>query len=261
MTPVLRPNFSTVTEQPGQLASRSQLQMMAARYAWAGGLALDKDLLEVACGAGMGLAALARSARWVEAVDVDDRNLGLARANCAHLPNVHLRRAQAEDLPYAEASFDLVVLFEALYYLSDPWRFFRQAHRVLRPGGRLLISTVNREWTGFNPSPFHTRYLSAAELGRGLAECGFEVGLEAGFPEGRGALAGLVGSLRGAAVRLGWMPRTMRGKAFLKRVFYGRLEPIPSQLDPNRYRWPKFAPFDPVTGDGFRVLYAEARKI
>ena len=163
MNAALAPSYLAVTERPGQLASRMQLEMMEARYAWAAEHAREKDVLEAACGAGMGLPVLADVARSVQAGDVDLENLraagGVRRESEHHREGVPRRGASV-----SKESFDLVLLFEAIYYLPDARRFFQETRRVLRPGGKLLIVTVNPEWDGFNPSPLWTRYWSAAEL-------------------------------------------------------------------------------------------------
>jgi SAM-dependent methyltransferase len=254
-------SFSTVTEQPGQLASRLQLDMMAARYAWAAGFAEGRDVLEVACGAGMGLGLLASRARSVEAGDLDGDNLAAARRTYAGEERIRIRPLDAMQLPYAGESFDLVLLFEAIYYLADAYAFFAEAHRVLRPGGLLLIATVNCEWEGFNPSPFSIQYFSASQLRGGLQRCGFEAELKSGFPEQQSASAALVGAIRRAAVGLHLVPRTMSGKALLKRLFYGRLQRVPARLSSNPGSLETLTPVLPETDlKRYRVLYASARK-
>lgn len=253
-------SYFTVTEQPGQAASRLQLEMMAARYAWAARYASGADVLEAACGSGTGLGILAAAARRVDAGDIDQANLEAARRTWADQPRIHLRHFDAMELPYENARFDVVLLFEAIYYLESPERFFAAAHRALRPGGYLLITTVNPEWSGFNPSPRHTRYLAASELAASLEACGFAVEVKAGFAEQDTLASRAIGLIRRAAVACGLVPRTMAGKRFLKRIFYGRLEPIPARLDPRRF---SLSPPSPLPSGGlsrFRVLYAAARK-
>ena len=72
-----------------------------------------------------------------------------------------------------DGSFDVAIMFEAIYYLADPEQFLEECRRVLVPGGTLLLSTANREWTGFTSSALATRYLSASELSALLARHGF----------------------------------------------------------------------------------------
>jgi SAM-dependent methyltransferase len=237
------------------------MAMLQTRYDWAASHAEHKDVLEIACGAGLGLGWLARVARSVEAGDLDEANCRLAQATYAGYRNIRVRLMDAMSLPFGEESFDLVLLFEALYYLADVERVFREARRVLRPGGKLLVATVNPEWRGFNPSPLSSRYLSAAELNQALLAAGFETRLLAGFPERKDRAAAWVTAVRRAAVQMGWMPATMAGKAFLKRLFYGPLESIPRQLEPDGV---KPEAMTAVSGDldlgNYRVLYAEATR-
>ena len=222
MNPALARSYLTVTEQPGQPASRIQLEMLEARYAWAATQAGDKDVLEAGCGAGLGLPLLGRVARSVQAGDVDAENLRAARAACAGHANVALRAFHAENLPFPDEGFDLVLLFEAIYYVPDVRRFLEETRRVLRPGGKLLIVTVNPEWEGFHPSPLRTRYWSAADLLAVLREGGFTTRVQGAFPETGGWTASAISLVRRVAVALNLIPRTMRGKALLKRIFYGR---------------------------------------
>jgi SAM-dependent methyltransferase len=208
----------------------------------------------------MGLAALAEVARSVEAGDVDAENLRSARAVCAGNPNVAVREFDAGELPFASESFDLVLLFEAIYYLRDAGRFFHEAQRVLRKGGAVLIVTVNPEWDGFNPSPLKTRYWSAGDLRAALEEAGFAAQVQGAFPESRGSTASAIRVVRSAAVALHLIPRTMRGKARLKRIFYGRLKAVPQRLASRG----RAAQLEELQGRPderrYRVLYATARK-
>ena len=184
-----------------------------------------------------------------------------ARATYQDDDTIRLHVLDASDLPFPDSSFDVVLLFECIYYLPDPQRALEEAHRVLRPGGCLLIAPVNCEWRGFNPSPFSRQYPAADELQMRLEQCGFAVEMRAGFPESRGILSLLVSSIRRIAVRLRLVPRTMNGKAFLKRIFYGGLQPIPARMSLRPFT---IDPLEPVTAatdlTRYRVLYAAARR-
>ena len=69
---VMAADFASVTEQPWQGATRMQMSMLRTRYGWAAEYAAGKNILEVACGAGLGLGWLAKGARYVEAGDIDE---------------------------------------------------------------------------------------------------------------------------------------------------------------------------------------------
>jgi len=259
MNPALAPSYLTVTEQPGQPASRIQLEMLEARYAWAAMQAREKDVLEAGCGAGLGLPVLGRVARSVQAGDVDAENLRAARAACAPHANIAVRAFGADQLPFPSASCDLVLLFEAIYYLPDVGRFLQETQRVLRPGGTLLIVTVNPQWPGFNPSPLSTRYWSARDLFALLREGGFAARVQGAFREKAGWTSSVITVVRRAAVALNLIPRTMRGKAVLKRIFYGRLHAVP-QLAGTSSVSPRLEELGTAGSRHHRVLYATGQK-
>lgn len=254
----MKPSYTSVTELPGSGATREQLSMLYTRYRLAAEHAAGKEVLEVACGPGIGLGYLARTARIVVGGDYDETMLGQARAHYGR--RVYLVRLDAHALPFAARTFDVVLLYEALYYLSAPERFLREARRLLRAGGTLLISTVNRLWDGFNPSPYTFRYFSAPELLALLLQEGFAARLYAGFPaHARGGRDRVLAAARRAAVAFHLIPPGMKGKTVLKRLVYGRLQPLPPEATDEMA--PE-APLAPVpegdAADGFKVLYAVA---
>ena len=256
---VRAPDFSSITELPRQGATRMQMSMLRTRYGWAAQYTPGKDVLEVACGAGLGLGWLAERARRVAAGDVDEKNCRIARESHRGQANIRVEWMDALELPFEAGSFDVAVLFEAQYYLEDLPRFLAEARRVLRSGGALLISTVNCEWRGFHPSFLHTRYWTALELLHALEHAGFETHLCAGFPERNRGTHELRGRLKAMASQLGCIPRSMRAKALLKRIFYGRLDCIPQRLDPGEPAEPMI-PVDEGTDLAcYRTLYFEAR--
>ena len=132
---------------------------------------------------------------------------------------------------------------------------------MLRRGGILALCSVNREWSGCNPSPFSTRYLSAREVSELLRREGFEADLFGAFPVGKESVKDrLVSVIRRIAVGLHLIPRTMKGKEFLKRVFLGRLTQMPPELTEGMA---ERQPLVPLKADGpvpgYKVLYAVGR--
>ncbi len=136
----------------------------------------DKTVLEAGSGEGYGAALLATVAESVTCVDYDTSAVEHTRRR---YPELIVHQGNLIELPIADASVDVVVNFQVIEHLWDQPQFIAECLRVLRPGGRLLISTPNR--ITFSPgrdtplNPFHTRELNAAELTELLVDGGFEV--------------------------------------------------------------------------------------
>ena len=137
-------------------------------YRWWRSFVVGADVLEAGCGEGYGADALAGSARRVVGVELD----AAAAAHAARTyPSVPVVRADLAALPVADASVDVVATSQVYEHLHDQAGFLAACHRVLRPGGTLLLSTPNR-WTfspGHRPgqphlNPFHTREVDPREL-------------------------------------------------------------------------------------------------
>jgi SAM-dependent methyltransferase len=99
------------------------------------------DLLEVGGGQSGLSAMLYPKARIVNL----DMNPDLAAAPCNQDPRVCFVQGDATDLPFGDASFDLITMFDLLEHVPDDGAVAREALRVLRPGGWILVSTPNRE--------------------------------------------------------------------------------------------------------------------
>ncbi|MGH2400581.1 MAG: class I SAM-dependent methyltransferase, partial [bacterium] len=103
--------YTTVTEVPGSGATREQLAMLYTRYHFAATHCAGKDVLEVACGPGIGLGYLGRSARVVVGGDYDETMLQTAHAH--YRDRARVLRLDAHTLPFAGRAFDVIILFEA----------------------------------------------------------------------------------------------------------------------------------------------------
>jgi SAM-dependent methyltransferase len=134
----------------------------------------DRDVLEAGFGEGYGADLLADVARRIIGVDYDESAVAHVRAR---YPRVEAHHGNLAALPLAAASVDVVVNFQVIEHLWDQSQFVGECHRVLRPGGVLLMSTPNR--ITFTPgsdtpiNPFHTRELNAGEMTELLVDGGF----------------------------------------------------------------------------------------
>src|SRR4051812_36413451 len=100
------------------------------------------DVAELACGTAYFSAWLARAGASVVAVDLSREQLATARRLQRRLgPAFPLVQADAERLPMAGASFDLVVSEHGVAAWCDPERWLPEAARLLRPGGRMVFLT------------------------------------------------------------------------------------------------------------------------
>jgi len=98
------------------------------------------DTLEVAIGTGLNLPHYPPGVR-LTGVDLSPGMLALARRRAADLGRTaDLREADAQALPFADASFDTVVCTMSLCSVPDERAAIAEMHRVLRPGGQLLLA-------------------------------------------------------------------------------------------------------------------------
>ncbi len=91
--------------------------------------------LEVGCGTGHWLSVLEADTRQVFGLDL---SAGMLRQARRQAPRAALAQGQAGALPFAGASFDLILCVNALHHFPDPRAFIGEARRLLRPGGALV---------------------------------------------------------------------------------------------------------------------------
>jgi ubiquinone/menaquinone biosynthesis C-methylase UbiE len=104
-----------------------------------------QSVLEVGCGAGVDLARFAKGGATVTGVDLSSSAIDLARANLAQQGlTADLRVADAEQLPFADATFDLVFAHGVVQYTAHPRRLIDEVRRVLKPGGEAVFQVYNR---------------------------------------------------------------------------------------------------------------------
>jgi SAM-dependent methyltransferase len=104
------------------------------------------EVLEVGCGIGTDLVRFARGGAIVTGIDLSQTAIDLAQKNFAwnEVTARELRVANAEALPYADASFDVVYGHGVLQYTANASQLVTECHRVLRPGGLAVFMVYNR---------------------------------------------------------------------------------------------------------------------
>jgi SAM-dependent methyltransferase len=253
-------DFSSVSELAGDDVTQEQVERLAHRYFWAVSFCAGRDVLEVACGSGQGLGLLATRARCLWAGDIS-RPL-LERARRHYGARAALLELDAQRLPFPNACLDVVILFEAIYYLPDVRGFLAECRRVLRPGGQVLIASANPDLWDFNPSPYSVRYFGVTELGRLFHAEGFTCEFFGHLPVATLSWRQrLLRPIKKVAASLGLIPKTMAGKKWLKRLVFGHLVAMPAEITAQTAPCAAPAPLPPGKPERrFKVIYAAASK-
>ena len=122
-----------------------QRQVLALELLSAATSQADGRVLDVGCGDGFFLAELDRRGRlsergWeLQGIDVSPAVI----ANAQRWPYAFEQANLEQGIPFPDGSFDVVTAGEVIEHVYDPDRLLRESHRVLRPGGSLLITTPN----------------------------------------------------------------------------------------------------------------------
>jgi 2-polyprenyl-6-hydroxyphenyl methylase/3-demethylubiquinone-9 3-methyltransferase len=121
-----------------------------------------KRILDVGCGGGILADAMARKGADVLGIDLASKALRVAQLHAleAQTPGVHYREVSVEALAAEEpASFDAVTCMEMLEHVPDPASVVRACATVVKPGGWVFFSTINR-----NPKAFVLAIVGAEYL-------------------------------------------------------------------------------------------------
>lgn len=102
------------------------------------------DVLDIASGDGVLAELLAPHAHRYVCIDTSARVVAAASERLRRLSNVEVREGDMHELPFRDDSFDLVILMHALTYAHKPAQAVAEAARVLRRGGRLLLTSLAR---------------------------------------------------------------------------------------------------------------------
>jgi 2-polyprenyl-6-hydroxyphenyl methylase/3-demethylubiquinone-9 3-methyltransferase len=157
------------------------------------------QVLDVGCGGGILAEAMARRAAQVTGIDLATKPLGVARLHAleAGVENLDYREISAEALAAEQPGrFDVVTCMEMLEHVPEPAAIVRACAELLRPGGHLFFSTLNRNaksWLfGIVGAEYvlrllprgthdHARFIRPSELAHWCRDAGLAVGATRGL--------------------------------------------------------------------------------
>lgn len=107
-----------------------------------------KFVLDIGCGGGLISKPMIEQGALVAGIDLSPESIAAARAACAGQGDFKV--GDARKLPFGDRSFDTVLMADLLDHIPDYPMALAEAARVLKPGGRLFVGTINRNlWSAF----------------------------------------------------------------------------------------------------------------
>jgi 2-polyprenyl-6-hydroxyphenyl methylase/3-demethylubiquinone-9 3-methyltransferase len=160
---------STVNADPAELAKFSELahrwwdpesefrplhQINPLRLDWINGLSALRGsrVLDVGCGGGILADSMARNGAEVLGIDLSSKALRVAQLHAleAQTPHIQYREISVEDLAAEQPdSFDVVTCMEMLEHVPDPGSVVQACSKLVKPGGWVFFSTINRNVKSF----------------------------------------------------------------------------------------------------------------
>jgi len=250
-------NYFSVTEIAGNKVTKEQMDRMYHRYYWASRYCKNKNVIELACGTGPGLGLINNIASNLIASDIDDEILLIAKNY--YKSRIKIEHANATLLPYNNNSIDIIIIFEAIYYLENFQIFIDECVRVLTNNGKLLISSANSDLFDFNPSPYSFEYYGVRELSKKLKNSKFEIKFYGYLSIKEVSLIQRVlRPIKKILVAFNIFPKSMKAKEFLKKIVFGSLVTMPNELSEDyNYIEPTIIDSAKPNKD-FKVIYCEA---
>lgn len=255
-------DYQEVTETADSYVSNEQIERMYKRYQWAAEIAKNKDVIEVGCGTGQGLNLLLTTSKTVQACDISKEMIKKAKENYLD-EDISFSVSKENLLPYSDNTADCIIFFEAIYYIENISELINEIKRVLRKGGKLLISTANPDLYDFNKSPYSFHYYGAESMNSLFVEKGFDVELFGDVSLKKISLKQKIFRFaKYIAVKFDLIPKTMVGKKIFKKIVFGKLVIMPKKIifsdDKSSIN---FKNIEPVKNLDYKVILAECKLI
>lgn len=137
-------------------------------YVFAKPFIKGKKVLDVGCGNAYGTSLMAESAAEITGLDYDAATIDQNRKQYSSIVNLRFERAVIPPLPLPDQSFDVITSFQFIEHIHPRAEFIRECLRVLKPGGKLLITTPNNKMS-LARNPFHVHEYTFDEMKKEVA--------------------------------------------------------------------------------------------
>ncbi|HDR7322939.1 MULTISPECIES: class I SAM-dependent methyltransferase [Bacillus cereus group] len=118
----------------------------------------NKQIIDIGCGGGIYTKELAlMGAKNVVGLDFSKEILQAAKENCSGFPNISFIHGDAHSIPYPDETFDIVISRAVIHHLQDIPTFLREASRILKKNGVLILQDRTIEDCAIPGSPEHIR--------------------------------------------------------------------------------------------------------
>lgn len=149
-----------------------------------------KSILDIGCGGGLVSEPLSRLGGHVTGIDADKGAIDIARDHALSQGlDISYICGAAEDLVAQNKKYDVVIALEILEHVSSPMTFIQMCGKLLKPGGVIIFSTLNRTWKSYAlgifvaerilswapPNTHHwNKFIKPSELSRMINMCDLE---------------------------------------------------------------------------------------
>ncbi|GAB4201686.1 MAG: hypothetical protein Fur0023_06510 [Bacteroidia bacterium] len=146
-----------------ELSDNYVLQRSIGAYVYAAEL-IGGRVLEIGTGSGYGVDYLAPRVKEFVTIDKFQSDIDFSKYN-----NVRFKQCTVPPIPFRDNEFDYVVTFQVIEHIKDDKTFVKEIYRVLKPGGKFIVTTPNI-LTTLTRNPWHVREYTKEELQKLLAE-------------------------------------------------------------------------------------------